>query len=355
MAFSALVFACVAASLVSGRQLTITNNCDYTIWPAVAGTNANSGYNGLRGWEAQKGHSETVEIPDTWNGRVWPRRGCTFAADGSGSCIAGNCAAGLNCADQTMAWEANLFELNTNAYGGNDFWDYSLVPGFIAPMGIVPSGSGCASVVCPTDLNADCPDDRLKKYDTDGTTVIACMSACMAGIDAGTDSNNCCSGAFLDISTCLSSGVEFYSYFKDSCPNAYAYPRDSRPAAEKAPTVDQTCASASKPNYEITFCPSGETTSTTAQSLGEAVDLTSDSKILGMSKSTAFVCGIVFVIGLIALLCVAVLLVRTHKEERAAQQGDEAYASLVHSKSRRYRGASEDEQPVRSRSRRSRG
>ncbi|TFK38317.1 hypothetical protein BDQ12DRAFT_747363 [Crucibulum laeve] len=35
---------------------------------------------------------------------------------------------------------------------------------------------------------------------------------------------NCCSGSHNTPATCLSSGVAFYSYFKDNCPKAYAYP-----------------------------------------------------------------------------------------------------------------------------------
>lgn len=50
----------------------------------------------------------------------------------------------------------------------------------------------------------------------------------MAGIDAGTNSNNCCSGTFDDRDKCLQTGVYKYSYFKDGCSHACTYTAMSR-------------------------------------------------------------------------------------------------------------------------------
>ncbi|GAA6032805.1 hypothetical protein JCM8097_000801 [Rhodosporidiobolus ruineniae] len=121
-----------ASSAASARTITVVNSCDYTIWPAVAGTNSNSGY------DAAAGYSKTVTIPDVWNGRV----------------------SGMNCEDNTMGW-ANLLEVNVGA-DGTDWYDISAVPGFVAPMAVSSTESSCLSVTYATDLNPSCPDDRIE-------------------------------------------------------------------------------------------------------------------------------------------------------------------------------------------------
>ncbi|EIW55517.1 thaumatin-domain-containing protein, partial [Trametes versicolor FP-101664 SS1] len=59
---------------------------------------------------------------------------------------------------------------------------------------------------------------------------------------------NCCTGTHNALETCPSSSVESYSYFKDSCPDAYAYAFDD-------PTGLNHCDSALQADYTITFCP----------------------------------------------------------------------------------------------------
>ncbi|GAA5876282.1 hypothetical protein JCM1840_003605 [Sporobolomyces johnsonii] len=235
------------------RTFTIKNNCNYALWPAVTNYGANSGYTGSRGWEAAAGNSTTITIPSPWNGRIWARRDCTFDSSGSGSCVTGNCDGGLECDDQTIGY-VNVGEFNLDSWGGNDFWDISCVPGWTVTMSIEPDG--CDSVVCATDLNPDCPDDKMKQTDSDGN-VIGCLSACMAGINAETPSMNCCSGDLNNLTTCVSSGVDYYSVLKPYCPHAYWYPYDSRP---NYPEVDYACSAAKNPSYTVTFCPTGSTT-----------------------------------------------------------------------------------------------
>jgi hypothetical protein len=64
------------------------------------------------------------------------------------------------------------------------------------------------------------------------------------------NSPNCCSGQFDTPETCPPSGVAFYSYFKDNCPNAYAYAFD-----EGSNTALWTCDSGLAADYTLTFCP----------------------------------------------------------------------------------------------------
>ncbi|CEQ41295.1 SPOSA6832_02993, partial [Sporobolomyces salmonicolor] len=174
----------------TAHTFTLHNNCNYVLWPAVTNYGANSGDSGPRGWEAAAGNRTTINIPSPWNGRICP--GCPFDSSGSGSCVTGNCDGGLECDDQTIGY-VNVGEFSLDSWGGNDCeW---------ASIEIEPNG--CESVVCATDLNADCPDDRMKQTDSDGT-VIGCLSACMAGINATTPSMNCCSGDLNNLTTAAS-------------------------------------------------------------------------------------------------------------------------------------------------------
>lgn len=76
------------------RTFTIINSCtDYSVWPAITTYTAASAatYTGVKGWEAAPGSTKTISIPEQWNGRVWGRRSCDFAADGTGTCASGDC------------------------------------------------------------------------------------------------------------------------------------------------------------------------------------------------------------------------------------------------------------------------
>ncbi|GAA5850213.1 hypothetical protein JCM8547_001044 [Rhodosporidiobolus lusitaniae] len=359
MASLALLLA-LATVATADRTFTIVNNCAYSVWPAVAGTFANSGYSDARGWEATSGSSKTVTVPEDMNMRVWPRRGCTFDANGAGSCIAGNCAAGRDCADATMGW-ANLFELNMNQYNGDDYWDISAVPGFVTPMSVVPSVSSCSSVTCSTDLNPTCPDD-LRVYDSDGTAIIACLSACMTAMNAGSDttnSNNCCSGSFNTAATCSKDGVDDYTFFKDGCENAYAYPFDDQ---STLPTVVWTCPASSSPDYTITFCPDLITTTSKvnvvdADAVEDSEDFSSSSnELLGMSRPLAISLIVLMIVLVLALVAVCFSLGKTHRQIKDAEaHEEEAKMALVASSQRKgYRDEEVSEAELgRKRSRRS--
>ncbi|GAA5950314.1 hypothetical protein JCM3765_004500 [Sporobolomyces pararoseus] len=248
--FQLILLSLLATPLALSKSLIVTNNCPYTVWPVISNTNVGGGYNGPRGWEAPPGHWQTEQIPEVWNGRIWARRGCTFDEAGNGNCLAGACPnGGLECGDQMMGNFGNLVEMNLGV-DGLDWYDVSAVPGFILPMSIVPGDSSCKTVSCTADLNPTCPDNRLKV--TDNGETIGCKSACFAGINAGPNSANCCSGTFLSHEACQPQMVDFYDFFKQGCPDAYAYPRDEDPTG-KRPDVVFTCSPA-VPWYRITFC-----------------------------------------------------------------------------------------------------
>ncbi|GAA5840458.1 hypothetical protein JCM5353_001116 [Sporobolomyces roseus] len=234
----------------NAKSVFITNNCPYTVWPVISNTNIGGGYTGPTGWEAPPGHFHSAEIPSIWNGRIWARRGCSFDANGQGKCIAADCAGrGLECGEQIMG-DGNLAEMNLNDKGqGTDWYNLSNVLGFVVPMSIVPGDSNCETITCTTDMNPTCPDDRMKVKDGDET--IGCLSACKANINGGDNSQNCCSGSFETHAACRPEMVDFYDFFKQSCPKVYAYPRDD--ATDLPNKVVYTCPSG-VPWYRVTFC-----------------------------------------------------------------------------------------------------
>ncbi|GAA5998486.1 thaumatin family protein [Rhodotorula paludigena] len=219
-----LAFATLPAIALAGtRKFRVKNECAFTVWPAV--TNYDDGaknywiYKGLHGWEAKPGHQEEFEVESPWNGRIWARRECRFDESGKGSCTTGDCTGELECADQEIG-DVNVGEWNLDSWGGMDFWDISCVPGWTLPMSIVPDGE-CDPLSCTKDVNAACPDDRMKLKDADGN-VIGCLSACMAKINAEEPSMNCCSGTYNSMEACAPpSQVDFYDTLKPLCENAY--------------------------------------------------------------------------------------------------------------------------------------
>ncbi|PLW55336.1 hypothetical protein PCANC_02357 [Puccinia coronata f. sp. avenae] len=242
---------CILACNTLARTFTIQNNCPYTIWPAYF-TNPDSPAkitSQPAGWEAKQNAPVKFDVPDGWAGRFWGRRNCDFSKSGPDSCLTGGCNGGLVCdsATGTGVPPATLAEFKLNGDGGKDFYDVSNVDGSNLPVKI-DNNKGCPTPSCTVDLNTGCPDDRLKV--TDGSKVtIGCRSACQANLDGNNkDSPNCCTGSHNTAATCPKDGVQFYSFFKTNCPDAYAYAYDES-SASALWTCDQ------KPDYTITFCP----------------------------------------------------------------------------------------------------
>ena len=65
------------------------------------------------------------------------------------------------------------------------------------------------------------PCDCVQSFDDAGKAQ-GCKTSCSA---EGGD-QNCCTGEFNSPERCASSGVSNYKYFKDACPDAYAYAFD---------------------------------------------------------------------------------------------------------------------------------
>ncbi|KAF8911359.1 thaumatin-like protein [Mucidula mucida] len=250
--------AVVSLALASGafaRTFTVYNACPFTIWPAIF-TDLNVGSAvpaHTTGWEAPSFTKVSFSVPDNWKaGRIWARRNCDFSSNpGPNSCLDGGCNGGLECDSHTGTGvpPATVAEWTLSADGNQDWYDISLVDGYNLPARIT-NNVGCGVPDCPVDLGPNCPDALKGPFDSSGFPV-GCRSACQANLDGNQgDSANCCSGSHNTAATCPPSGVAYYSYFKNSCPNSYVYAYD-----ESSGTALWTCDSNLKADYTLTFCP----------------------------------------------------------------------------------------------------
>ncbi|KAK1296038.1 Thaumatin-like protein 1 [Acorus calamus] len=176
---------------------TLTNNCDYTVWPGLL-SNAGTPELPTTGFSLEKGETQTVSAPTNWSGRMWARTLCSSdPTTGNFVCSTGDCGSGkLACSGGGAAPPATLAEFTLAGSGGLDFYDVSLVDGYNLPVLVVPrGGSGnCSATGCLVDLNGPCPSDLkvLMKSDGGGSDAVACRSAC----EAYGSPQYCCSGAY---------------------------------------------------------------------------------------------------------------------------------------------------------------
>uniref|UniRef100_A0A0W0F3I0 Putative thaumatin-like protein n=1 Tax=Moniliophthora roreri TaxID=221103 RepID=A0A0W0F3I0_MONRR len=192
-----LVLTAANSGASAARTLTVTNNCAYTIWPAIW-TDPNASKtkpDHPGGWEAASGTSVSFSVPDEWTaGRIWS----------TGS--------------------ISLLQITNNAK--------------------------CKVASCPVDLNASCPPQLWGTPAKDGSNPV-CKSSCFANLDGRqADSPNCCSGTSNTPDSCTPAGVQFYDFFKGRCPTTYGYAYD-----EQSGSALMNCSSTFSASYTVTFCP----------------------------------------------------------------------------------------------------
>ncbi|KAF8268193.1 thaumatin [Lactarius quietus] len=234
------------------RTISVANNCPYTIWPALL-TYSHTAPDQPSGWLAPPSSNLSFTVPDDWIGQIWGRRDCDFTTDpGPDSCLDGGCPGGLLCTGPGQApvttaqfiLTADIVILDVDNYA------ISLVNGFNLPMRINNNApSGCGVPECNVDLGANCPIQLQEAYQPTGFPG-GCNSACAAGLAPDPHNDpNCCTGIYDNSTTCVPSGVQFYSYFKSNCPDTVVYFFDT---AYSNPVY--TCTSEDDADYAITFC-----------------------------------------------------------------------------------------------------
>ncbi|MFA4876621.1 MAG: thaumatin family protein [Methanoregula sp.] len=177
--------------------------------------------------------SQTYTFPDNWNGAFFPRTGCTFDANGYGSCNTGNCKDKLDrgllqCGGAGSAAPASKAEINFGNNTSGDDYDMSYVNGFNIAMVFTPTQydptytgtnkctpGGC-SVGLPNFYSPKVPNWDILKY-TSVSNFIGIMDDCdyfNSAYNTTADS----SGA-NDVNISLSNGY--------CCPVAQGYVNDS--------------------------------------------------------------------------------------------------------------------------------
>ncbi|CAN1824566.1 Thaumatin-like protein 1 [Linum perenne] len=250
------------SAVVLSTTFTITNECDYTVWPGIL-SNADAPPLSTTGFPLQKGETRSISPPASWGGRLWGRTHCSQdSTDGKFSCLTGDCGSGkMECSGSGAIPPATLAEFKLDGYDGQDFFDVSLVDGYNLPILVSPSGGSgqnCSSTGCVVDLNGACPS-ALKVTSGAGEGV-ACKSAC----EAFQQPEYCCSGAYATPDTCKPSSYSMA--FKNACPRAYSYAYDDK-------TSTFTCTSA---DYAITFCPTPNTSQKASQGQNQNQDTTAN-------------------------------------------------------------------------------
>ncbi|KAL0324141.1 UNVERIFIED_CONTAM: G-type lectin S-receptor-like serine/threonine-protein kinase [Sesamum calycinum] len=235
------------AGVYSPVTLTVLNQCEFTVWPAIAST---SRYFSTTGFALQTGESKIINAPSSWQGRLWGRTHCRD----NFSCKTGGCGTGkILCNFNYSALPSvTLVEFQLNKFLGIEFYGLSLVHGFNLPIAVVPEGDSrdhCRSTGCMVDMNERCPSEL--QVTSVGGERVGCMSAC----EAFGDDRYCCTGEYSGADNCTSN--QYSQVFKNACPDALITPYDDM-------TSLFSCAAGVK--YTITFCPSANASQPSSRS-----------------------------------------------------------------------------------------
>ncbi|KAJ8942401.1 hypothetical protein NQ318_014447 [Aromia moschata] len=210
--------------VVRAVDFEIVNNATEAISVGVLG-NADKEALENGGFVLEAGATKTITAAEDWAGKFWARTWCDAKTN---HCLTGDCGDKLECQGDEGAAPATLAEITLKGDGGLDTYDISLVNGFNVAVAFEPvdgSGDGgdysCKKATCSYNFNKQCPD-ALKLNSEHG--VIGCKSACVA---LDTD-QYCCRGEYGTSDTCIVSEwpVDYASYFKAHCHDAYSYTYD---------------------------------------------------------------------------------------------------------------------------------
>lgn len=246
----------VLALDVIARTITVYNACPFTIWPALFTGTGSARPEFPSGWEASPWTHVDLVVSSEWTaGRLWARRGCKSSNPSSSSddltCLSGDCNGKLRCTvtGSPPATFAEFTLRSPGPAGERDYYDVTIVDGANLPMR-VESNKGCPVAECTVDLGPECPSGLKGPFDGLGFP-LGCKTACMADSESGgnvANSTNCCTGDFGTPQTCLPDNVDHYKFFKDRCPDSYAYAYDDSSGLKSCPLESET-------DFIVTFCP----------------------------------------------------------------------------------------------------
>ncbi|ESW18344.1 hypothetical protein PHAVU_006G033200 [Phaseolus vulgaris] len=110
--FSLFLSLTLHLSGTDSANITLINQCNYTVWPAF------SSYNHVNlsttGFVLPSGKNASVNVPVNWNGRIWGRTLCTTdTVTGNFSCVTGDCNSGKIACDSGGSERRSIVALET--------------------------------------------------------------------------------------------------------------------------------------------------------------------------------------------------------------------------------------------------
>ncbi|CAK7351247.1 unnamed protein product [Dovyalis caffra] len=224
---------------VVSTTITISNKCNYTVWPAIHTSEPLDEDLSTSGFSLKKTESKNITTPDKWTGHLWGRTNCTQDGTGRFSCFTGDCGSGkIQCPRRHGSSPITVAEFKLDFSGELDVIYVSLLNGYNLPLLVVSTDQRCESSGCTVDLKSSCPSSKLMFNGSDGK-IAGCRSPCAAY----GSSQYCCNGTHNTPDTCKPSS--YSRTFKKSCPKAFSYPLDDE-------MTGSLCVSM---HYHVTFCP----------------------------------------------------------------------------------------------------
>lgn len=207
--------------------MTITNNCNDNIWPAVL---PNSGSPPLSpsGFLLNPGDSQTLPVPSAWSGRVWAQTHCaTSSTTAKFSCATGECGYSTGDCGGTLSSPATVAEFTINAPSSPDTYSVSVVDGYNLPVTVVPTGAAvsCTTVGCSVDFGSENLPAELQLSYGGGNETVGLKSACEAFQEADYCCNNSDGSYSSSKITCKQNS--YSKQFKNWCPQARTFANDN--------------------------------------------------------------------------------------------------------------------------------
>ena len=106
----------------TAHRFSFVNKCRQDIYVGSfnqVGPHPNNG-----GWLLQAGATSSVDVPQPFVGRFWPRTGCSYS-NGRFHCETGDCGPKVQCAGSTGEPPATLAELTLKSSSNGEFYDVS--------------------------------------------------------------------------------------------------------------------------------------------------------------------------------------------------------------------------------------
>ncbi|KAK9077823.1 hypothetical protein SSX86_006161 [Deinandra increscens subsp. villosa] len=232
----------------SGTSISVVNDCGFIVWPGISGRPVLD----ITGFELGEGNQHTLDAPETWQGQIWGRTGCTFNGSGHGSCKIGDCGSGeMECKGRSATPPITFAQFVIGK--DQDYYNVNITNGYNIQMTVETSGGsslndpGCMKTGCVDDLNQRCPKEL--QLESGG----GCKSACQAFNTL----EYCCNSSIFS-EPCKPTA--YTQLFRSACPRSVCQVTEGFGCyGNQVFSTPYACVGA---NYTVRFCPPADTFST---------------------------------------------------------------------------------------------